>query len=163
MHMVRHDHESDAAGRLTPQLVAQLPQDDPLRLVLIQQPTPPMTGERHEVRKQLIIGDPAAIGHVPIMSLDALAGNLLRLSPPRKNLSGPPAPQPIPAGAPAGSTTVDDGSHPRNGSVPGRLEWLEWLQDVIIRLVRIVFVDILDVPHLSRILVIILHSDLGNR
>ena len=66
-----------------PQLTVELPEDDRLRLIRVQQLTPPVTGEGHEVGRQVVIGDPARIGHALIMNPDAVAGNLLRRPPPR--------------------------------------------------------------------------------
>jgi hypothetical protein len=64
VNVVGHDDEADTPGRRTLDLLIEHSQDNPLRLIEIEQASPPIAAESHEVCVQLVIYDLAAI-HTP--------------------------------------------------------------------------------------------------
>lgn len=60
--VVGHDHEPDAFCRLTAQLFAQHPEDNPFCVVVIEQASPFVARKRNEVGIEFVVDDPS-FGH----------------------------------------------------------------------------------------------------
>jgi len=79
--MVRHHHEPDTTGLVLLQLLVEHSQHDPLRMVMVQEPTTSIDGERDEMGIQLVIDDLSRVFHAAILPKDREECNLLGLGP----------------------------------------------------------------------------------
>ena len=73
MHVIRHQYKPHTTAVGLPQQVVEHAQNDPLRLVMIEQSTTAIHRERHEVSEQCIVDNPAFGRHALILS-DATRG-----------------------------------------------------------------------------------------
>ena len=63
MHVVGHEHEANALRRERLELMVQNTEDDPVGMMEVKQPSPPVDGESHEMDVTLILEPPSPVAH----------------------------------------------------------------------------------------------------